>query len=173
MQKSIEHLLEELLSIRSGRAAPSLIESTKINVYGSAMILRDLASINAPEPRLLVVQPWDQNNVEPIVKALRENGMGFNPIAEGNVIRVAVPALSEERRSGLIKLVGEKAESTKVAIRASRREAIDEIAKNEKSGSISKDEAKRYNESVQKVTDELVGQVDKVISAKESDLKEI
>jgi ribosome recycling factor len=173
MQKAVEHLLEELLSIRSGRATPSLIESTKVNVYNSSMPLRDLASINAPEPRLLIVQPWDQNNVDPIVKALRENGMGFNPVAEGGVIRVAVPALSEERRGSLIKLVGEKSEMTRVAIRSARRDAIDEIDKNEKAGKLSKDDAKRYNESVQKVTDEFIEQIDKVVKKKEAELKEI
>lgn len=173
MQKVIEHLLEELVSIHSGRATPALIESTKVIAYGSAMILRDLATINVPEPRTLVVQPWDQDNVEPIVKAIRENGLGFNPISEGNVVRVAIPALSEERRGQLIKIVGEKSEVAKIAIRNLRREALDEIDKNERSGSISKDDAKRFSDNIQKITEELTGEVERVIENKEEELKEI
>jgi ribosome recycling factor len=173
MQKAIEHLLEELLSVRSGRAAPSLLESIKANAYGQMMGLKELASITAPEPRMLVVQPWDNGNTDSIAKAIREAGMGFNPVVESNLIRVAVPQLNEERRADLIKLVNEKSEASRVAIRGVRREAIDNIAKSEKSGRISKDDSKRFQDQVQKITDEMVGEVDKVAKAKELELKEI
>lgn len=173
MQKAVEHLLTDLLSVRSGRAAPSLLESVKASVYGSTMPLKELASISAPEPRLLVVQPWDQNNLEDIAKAIRDAGMGFNPIVENNLLRVAVPALNEERRADLIKLVSEKGETARVSIRSSRRDAIETIQKDEKGGKLSKDDSRRYSESVQKLTDEMVGEVDKVIGAKEVQLKEI
>lgn len=173
MQKVIEHMLEELMSIRSGRAAPSLLESIKANAYGSMMSLKELASITAPEPRMLLVQPWDQGNADGIVKAIRESGMGFNPIVESNTIRVAVPALNEERRADLIKLVNEKSEASRVAIRSVRREAIETISNEEKSGKISKDDSRRFTEQVQKITDEFVGEIDKVAKAKETELREI
>lgn len=173
MQKTIEHLLEELLGIRSGRATPSLLESVKVNAYGSNMAIKELASINVPEPRLLIVQPWDPNNTDPIAKAIRESGMSLNPIVEQSLIRVAVPPLNEERRAELIKLVGEKGETAKVAIRSARREAIEEVDKSEKGGKISKDDSHRYSEEIQKLTDDMTGEVDRVINAKETELKEI
>lgn len=141
--------------------------------YGSSMQLRDLAGITAPEPRLLVVQPWDQNNVDPVIKAIRDSDLGFNPVAEGATIRVAVPALSEERRESLIKLAHEKAETAKVSIRSARREAMETIEKEEKNGKISKDDLHRYSDQVQKVTDEMIGEVEKIISNKETELREI
>lgn len=173
MQKAIEHLLEELLSIRSGRAAPSLLESIKANAYGSMMGLKELASITAPEPRMLVVQPWDAGNIDTIAKAIRDAGMGFNPIVESNLIRVAVPALNEERRADLIKLVNEKSEAARVSIRSVRREILETIDKEEKNGRISKDDARRFHEQVQKITDEMVGEVDKVAKNKDAELREV
>lgn len=173
MQKAVEHLLEELLAVRTGRAAPSLLENIKASVYGSNMALKELASISAPEPRLLIVQPWDQNNTDPIAKAIRDANMGFNPIVEANLIRVAVPALNEERRADLIKVVSEKGETARVSIRSARREALETIQKEEKNGKLSKDDAHRFGENIQKITDELVGEVDKVTKAKEAELREI
>ena len=173
MQKAIEHLLEELLSIRSGRAAPSLLESVKASAYGQTMSLKELASITSPEPRMLMVQPWDAGNIDSIAKAIRDSGMGFNPIVESNMIRVAVPALNEERRNDLIKLVNEKSEAARVSIRAIRREIIETIEKEEKNGKISKDDSHRFQEQVQKITDEMVGEIDRVSSAKETELREV
>lgn len=173
MQKAVEHLLDELLSIRSGRAAPSLLESVKASAYGQVMSLKELASITAPEPRLLVVQPWDQGNTDVIAKAIREVGMGFNPIVEFNLIRVAVPQLNEERRNDLIKLVNEKSEAARVSIRSSRRDIIEAIDKEEKNGKISKDDSRRFGEQVQKITDEMVGEVDRVAKTKEAELREV
>ncbi|HSX58353.1 MAG TPA: ribosome recycling factor [Candidatus Saccharimonadales bacterium] len=173
MQASIEHLLSELLSVRSGRAAPSLLEGVKASAYGNQMTLKELASISAPEPRSLIVQPWDQGNVDAIAKAIREAGMGFNPIVESNLIRVAVPALTEERRADLIKLVSEKGEAARVSIRSARRDAIESIDKAEKGGKLSKDDSHRFREQVQKTTDEMISEVDKVVRAKETELKEI
>lgn len=173
MQKAVEHLLEELLAVRSGRANPSLLEGIKVNAYGAMMSLKELASINVPESRLLIVQPWDQGNKDSIAKAIRESGMGFNPIVEDNLIRVAVPALNEERRADLIKVVNEKGETARVAIRSVRREAIDSIQKEEKNSKISKDEAHRFSEQVQKNTDEMIAEIDKVVKAKDTELREI
>lgn len=173
MQKAIEHLLEELLSVRSGRANPSLLEGVKVNAYGSMMALKELASINVPEARLLIVQPWDQGNKDAIAKAIRESGMGFNPIVEDNLIRVAVPALNEERRNDLIKVVNEKGEAARVSIRSVRREALESIQKEEKNSKISKDEAHRFSEQVQKITNEMTGEIEKVVSSKDAELREI
>ncbi len=161
------------MSVRSGRANPSLLEGVKVSAYGSMMPLKELASINVPEPRLLIVQPWDQTNKDAIAKAIRESGMGFNPVVEDNLIRVAVPALNEERRNDLIKVVNEKGEAARVSIRAIRRETLESIQKEEKNSKISKDEERRYSESVQKITDEMTGEIDKVVKAKDSELREI
>lgn len=173
MQKAVEHLLEELLSVRSGRANPSLLEGVKVNAYGAMMPMKELATINVPEARLLIVQPWDQGNKDAIAKAIRDSGMGFNPIVEDNLIRVAVPSLNEERRNDLIKVVNEKGEAARVSIRSIRRDTIDSIQKEEKNSSISKDEARRYSESVQKITDEMTSEIDKVVKSKDSELREI
>ena len=173
MQKAIEHLLEDLLSVRSGRANPSLIEGIKVSVYGSQMAIKELGNINVPEPRLLIVQPWDQNNKDAIAKAIRESGMGFNPVVEDNLIRVSVPTLTEERRNDLIKIVHEKGEAARVSVRAIRRETIESIGKEEKNGKISKDDSHRFSEQVQKITDEMGGEVEKVVTTKEAELKEI
>ncbi len=173
MQKAIEHFLEELLGVRSGRAAPSLIEGVKLSVYGQTMTIKELASVSAPEPRLLLVQPWDPNNSEPIAKAIRDSGMSFNPQIENNLIRVAVPQLNEERRADLVKIVSEKSEAAKVSIRSIRREAMDRIEKEEKNGEISKDDAKRHGDNIQKVTDDMTSEVEKIFRNKEAELREI
>ena len=173
MQKAIEHFIEELLGIRSGRAAPSLVEGIKVNAYGQSMAVKELASVSAPEPRLLLIQPWDPNNAEPIAKAIRDSGMSFNPQVESNGIRVAVPQLNEERRNDLIKIVAEKSEAAKVSVRAARRDAMETIDKEEKRGEISKDDAKRHSDNIQKLTEDMTTEVDKIYKNKEAELREI
>ena len=173
MQKVTEHLKQEFSSVRTGRANPALIEQVKVDVYGSIMVLRDLASINAPEPRLLVVQPWDKNNADLIVKAIRESGGGLNPAEDGDVIRVPIPSLSEERRKELIKMVHEKTEGARVAVRVNRRDAMERIEKDEKRSKISKDDRHRHQESVQKVTDEATNELDNMLKSKESELSQV
>jgi ribosome recycling factor len=173
MEKAVEHLKQELASVRTGRANPALIEQVKVEVYGSTMVLRDLASINAPEPRLLVVQPWDKNNTDMIVKAIRESGSSLNPAEDGDVIRVPIPQLNEERRRELIKLVHEKTEGARVAIRVTRRDAMEKIEKDEKRGKISKDDRHRHQESVQKVTDEATKKIDDILKSKEAELSQV
>ena len=173
MNKAVEHLNQELSSVRTGRANPALIEQIKIDVYGSSMVLRDISSINSPEPRLLVVQPWDKANSDAIVKAIREEGQGLNPVEESDVIRVPIPQLNEERRKELIKVVRDKAENSKVVIRSTRRESMDRLEADEKSGEISKDDKHRYAEMVQKVTDEVSREIDDILKSKETDLTQI
>jgi ribosome recycling factor len=173
MTKALSHLEEELRGIRSGRATPALLEGIKVNVYGSMMALRDVASINSPEPRLLVVQPWDPNNSDPIAKAIRESGLGFNPAVDSNTVRVPVPPLTEERRGELSKLVNEKAETGRVAVRAVRREAMESVDRDKKSARISEDEAKRAETDIQKVTDELMKTLEEKVKAKQAELAQI
>ena len=173
MNKAVEHAKTELAGVRTGRANPALLEQVKVDAYGSSMVLRDIASINSPEPRLLLVQPWDKANTDAIIKSIRESVQGLNPVEEGNVIRVAIPQLTEERRRELIKLVHEKAETSKVAIRSARREAMETLEKNERSGKISKDDKHRYSEQVQKITDEASSVIDDILKSKESDLNQV
>lgn len=173
MQKALEHLKQELVSVRTGRANPALIDQIKVDVYGSTMILRDVASINSPEPRLLLVQPWDKGNAQVIMKAIRDSGQGLNPSEDSNVIRVPIPQLNEDSRKELIKLVHEKVENAKVSVRSSRREAMEIIDKEEKRGKISKDDRYQYAEKVQKVTDEISELIDDILKAKEQDLSQV
>ena len=173
MQKALEHLREELAGVRTGRASPALLEGVKVEAYGAKMNLRDLASINTPEPRLLVVQVWDRGNITAVERAIRESGSGLNPVTENNLIRVAVPPLSEERRKEMIRLVGEKTESGRVAIRQIRREALEEIDAAEKKKKVSEDEKFRFHEQAQKVTDEISHQVENLARAKEKELLEV
>ena len=173
MQKALEHLRGELAGVRTGRANPSLLEEIKVDVYGTKMNLRDLASINAPEPRLLVVQIWDRNNLSLVEKAIRDANLGLNPATEGNLIRVAIPSLNEERRKEMIKLVNGRTEGARVAIRQIRREAIEEIDKLEKAKKISEDEKFRKDQEVQKVTENFSSQLEQIAKAKENEILQI
>lgn len=173
MEKALVHLDEEMRGIRSGRATPALLEGIKVVAYGNPMSLRDLASINAPEPRLLVVQPWDAGNTDSIAKAIREAGLGFNPVTESNIVRVPVPALTEERRTELTKLVNEKAEISRVAIRAVRREAMESIDRDKKSAKISEDEQKRAENEIQKITDNHMKSLEDKVKSKQVELAQI
>ncbi|MDP2671143.1 MAG: ribosome recycling factor [bacterium] len=173
MNKALSHLDEELKGVRTGRATPALIEGVKVAVYGSPLNLRDVASVNAPEPRMLLVQPWDPNNTDAVAKAIREAGLGFNPIVEANLVRVPVPELTEERRNELTKLVSEKAEGARVALRAIRREAMETIDKEKKNSQISEDEQKRHQEQVQKITDEDMKTLEERVKSKQAELAQI
>lgn len=173
MQKALEYFREEISSIRTGRATPALIETLKIDAYGSKMDLRDLASINAPEPRLLVIQVWDQANVQPIEVAIRKSDLAVNPVIENNLIRIPVPSLSEERRREMTKLVGEKSEKARVAVRQIRRDAVDKIQGAEKNKEISEDQKFKASDSIQKITDEFSKQLDEAAKQKENEILQI
>ena len=173
MQKALEHLREGLAGVRTGRANPALLETIKVEAYGTRMDLRDLASINAPESRLLVVQVWDQGNIAAVEKSLRGSELALNPATEGNLIRVPIPSLSEDRRREMIKIVHEKAEAARVSIRQIRREAIEEIDKAEKRKEIPEDDKFRFHEQVQKTTDDISRQVEDIVKIKEKELSEV
>ena len=173
MKKALEYLHGELAGVRTGRANPSLLEEIKVDAYGTKMNLRDLASINAPEPRLLVVQIWDRNNLALVEKAIRDSGLGLNPSTEGNLIRVAIPTLNEERRKEMIKLVNERTEGARVAIRQIRRETIEEIDKLEKAKKISEDDRFRKDEEIQKITENFSSQVENIAKSKEAEILQV
>lgn len=173
MEKALAHLKEELSSVRTGRASPALLETLKVEAYGTKMDLRDLASINSPEPRLLVLQVWDNANVQAVERAIRESDLALNSATENNIIRVPIPPLSEERRREMTRIVGDKSEGARVSARQIRREAIDSINKAEKRKEISEDEKFRASEKVQKAIEEITSQIDNLAKAKMREILQI
>ena len=173
MEKALAHLKEELVSVRTGRASSALLETLKVEAYGTKMDLRDLASINSPEPRLLILQVWDNANVQAVERAIRESDLALNSTTENNIIRVPIPPLSEERRREMTKIVGDKSEGARVSVRQIRREAIDSINKAEKRKEISEDEKFRASERVQKATEEITSQIDNLAKAKMREILQI
>ena len=173
MQKSIESLKSELAKLRAGRANPSLLEHIQVPYYGSDMPLNQVATINIENARTLTVSPWEKNLMAAIEKAIRTSDLGLNPSTSGNMIRVPLPALSEERRKELIKLVKEEGEQAKVSVRNIRRDANNEFKNLLKDKKISEDEERRAQTNVQKMTDKFIEEVDKLLEIKEKDLMEV
>ncbi len=173
MQKSVEGLKKELATIRTGRATPTLIEHIKVEYAGVFTPLNQVASISVPEARLLVVQPWDKGSIRSIEKAILTSDLGLNPVNDGNVIRINIPLLSEERRQELIKVVRKRVEERRIAIRNLRREAMDELKELEKNKDISQDEHKRALNQLQKLTDSFIANTEQIGRDKETELMEI
>ncbi len=172
MEKSVSLLVQELSKLRTGRASPALLESVKVEYYGSVLPLNQVATISIPEPRLMIIQPWDKTALPAIEKALYKSPIGLTPNNDGNVIRLSIPPLTTERRDELVKLVQRLGEDTKVAIRNVRREANNDIKKEEKNKKISEDEAFNSQEEVQKITDEYIEKVDDILKKKEKEIRE-
>lgn len=170
MEKTLQALRRELASLRAGRAAPSLLDKIEVEYYGTMTPLNQLSNISAPEPRLLVIQPWDKSAISAIEKALQKSELGITPTNDGDVIRINIPPLTEERRAELVRVVKKTGEEAKVSIRNIRRDANDEYKKMEKSGDLSEDEARRYQEEIQKLTDDFVKQIDEAVTSKEKDI---
>lgn len=170
MEKTLQALRRELASLRAGRAAPSLLDKIEVEYYGTMTPLNQLSNISAPEPRLLVIQPWDKSAISAIEKALQKSELGITPTNDGDVIRINIPPLTEERRAELVRVVKKAGEEAKVSIRNIRRDANDEYKKMEKSGDLSEDEARRYQEEIQKLTDDFVKQIDEAVTSKEKDI---
>ncbi|MBE9482770.1 MAG: ribosome recycling factor [Chloroflexi bacterium] len=170
MQMSIETLNRELASIRTGHATPSLIEHIKVEYSGALIPLNQIAGISAPEARLLVIQPWDPGSIHSIEKSILKSDLGLNPINDGNVIRLNIPPLTEERRQELIKIVRRRVEERRIAIRNLRREAMDELKRLEKNKDISQDEHKRSLDQLQKLTDSFIASTEKIGQDKEVEL---
>jgi ribosome recycling factor len=173
MKKSLESLKADLLTIRTGKATPALLDSVRVEAYGSVMPLSQVASITAPQPRLLVVQPWDKKVMSAIVRAIQKADLGVNPAEDGELIRLPIPALTEERRHDLVKRAKKTGEEARVTIRGIRREANDELKKAEKDHAVSEDEADRLRAEVQKVTDKHGVLVDEILARKEKEILEV
>jgi ribosome recycling factor len=173
MEKSAGVVQSEFGTIRTGKASPDLVSHITIDVYGTSMKLRDVAAITTPDPRMIVVQPWDAGNVEPIRKSLEESKLGITPMVDGKLIRLPIPQLSEERRQDLIKAIRKIAEEGRVSIRSNRRHAIEEVKKIQKDGKITEDQLADGEKAVQKLTDQYVGEIDKSLTAKEAELLKV
>ncbi|ADL68936.1 ribosome recycling factor [Thermoanaerobacterium thermosaccharolyticum] len=172
MKKSIAVLKNELMSIRAGRANPALLDRISIDYYGTMTPINKLATITAPEPKVIIIQPWDTSKISEIEKAIQKSDLNINPTSDGKIIRLVFPDLTEERRKELVKLVHKKGEEARVAVRQIRRDANDIIKKMDKNGEISEDEKLKSEESVQKLTDKYIKEIDKILEQKEKEIME-
>ncbi len=170
MKGAVESLRHDLGGLRTGRANTTLLDPVTVEVYGSHMPLNQVATVSAPEPRLLSVQVWDKSNIGPVEKAIRSAGLGLNPINDGNTLRLPIPDLTEERRKELAKLAHQYAEKARVAIRNVRRDGMDALKADETKKEISEDERKRSEADVQKLTDDFIKQADDVAVQKEQEI---
>jgi ribosome recycling factor len=172
MEKSIEHLQHELARVRTGRATPTLLDGVKVDYYGSTVPINQVSTVSAPEPRLIVVQPWEKRMIAEVEKAIMSADLGLNPSNDGNLIRIPIPELSDERRHDLMKLVRKFCEDTRVAIRNVRRDANDHIKKLEKAHEISEDHSHDAQIDIQEMTDRFIKNVDELLTHKEHEVLE-
>jgi ribosome recycling factor len=170
MKGAVDSFRSDLGGLRTGRANTTLLDPVVVEVYGSNMPLNQVATVSAPEPRMLSVQVWDRSNVTPVEKAIRSAGLGLNPITDGQMLRLPIPDLTEERRKELAKLAGQYAEKAKIAIRNVRRDANDSLKTDENKKEISEDDRKRLETEVQKMTDEMIKAVDDAAANKEKEI---
>src|SRR5881296_2164481 len=170
MIKTEQVVVNELSGVRTGKASPALVENILVEVYGSQMRIRELAGITTPEPRMLVLQPWDVNTLHPIEKAIQKSNLGINPSVQGKIIRIVLPELSTERRIEFTKIVKKMAEDGRVAIRHVRRDAIEHLKKETKEGLITEDELKHAEKEVQRLTDQYIAKIDEHLAHKEKEI---
>jgi ribosome recycling factor len=173
MDKAIEAVRREFASVRTGKASPALLDTVRVEAYGTFVPLNQVATINAPEPRLLLIQPFDRVNMGPIEKAIQASGLGLNPANDGKVIRVPIPPLTEERRKEFVKLLHKYAEEGRVAIRLVRKDANDDVKRREKAHEISEDDARREQDEVQKLTNQYVEKIEELLKHKEEEVMEV
>lgn len=173
MKKSIEVLRKELSTVRAGRANPSLLDKITLDYYGTPTPINQVGNISVPEARLLVIQPYDRGMIGAIEKAIMKSDLGITPANDGNVIRIAIPPLNEERRKELVKQVHKKSEEEKVALRNIRRDAIDTCKAKEKAKEITEDEQKKFHEDIQKITDRYIMEIDKISESKQQEIMEV
>lgn len=173
MKKTVEVIRRELAGLRAGRATPALLDKITVNYYGTPTPVNQLATISAPEARLLVVQPWDRSVLPEIEKAILKSDLGITPVSDGNVLRLVIPQLTQERRQELVKQVRKKAEEGRVAIRNIRREANDQLKARQKHENLSEDELRRRQDEVQKLTDKYIKEVDQVAALKEQEIMQV
>lgn len=173
MEKALESLRREFSAVRTGKASPALLETVRVDAYGSKMPIHQVATVSVPEPRMMIVQPWDKGLLAAIDKAIRAAELGLNPASDGNILRVPVPALNEERRREMVKLLHRLAEEGRVAVRIARQEANKEIKAKEGAHEIGEDDARRQLDDVQKLTDEYIARVDAMLKTKEQEVMEV
>ncbi len=173
MKKALEGVRRELSGIRSGKASPALLDTVRVEAYGQPMPLNQLGQVTAPEPRLIVVQPYDRGLVKAIARAIMQSELGLNPTDDGTVVRVPIPSLTEERRRDLVKLVARFAEEGRVHVRQVRHEAIHDLKKQGKDGALPEDEERRLETEAQKLTDRFIGVIDELLKKKTSEVMEV
>lgn len=173
MEKAVGVLKRDLVTVRAGRATPSMLDKVTVEYYGAPMPVNQVASVTVPDPRQLVITPWEKNMLAEIEKAIQKSDLGVNPMNDGNVIRLVIPPLTEQRRQELVKVVKKMSEESRVAVRNVRRDANDELKKLEKNGDVSEDEVHRVLDRIQGLTDKFISEVDKLAQAKESELTEV
>ena len=170
MEKSLENTKHEFTTIRSGKANPTMLDSLRVEMYGSHMTMHQVANVSSPEPRLLVVTPFDKGQIKAIEKAIRESDMGLDPAIQGNIVRIPLPAMNEQRRKDLVKVVHKFAEEGKVAVRHWRTEARDKFKKLD---CVSEDDVKHAEKDLQKVHDDFIAKIDGLVKAKEAEIMEV
>jgi ribosome recycling factor len=173
MEAAVEAMRREFATVRSGKATPALLDTVRVDAYGSKMPLNQVATVSSPEPRMLIVQPWDKSLATAVEKAIRSAEMGLNPANDGSVIRVPIPPLNEERRREMVRLLHKMAEESRVAVRHARQEANKTIKQSQQEAGVSEDDARRQMDEVQKLTDEYIGKVDQLLKSKEEEVMEV
>ncbi|MCG8449940.1 MAG: ribosome recycling factor [Pirellulales bacterium] len=173
MDGAFNVLKQEFGSLRTGRANASLLDPISVDAYGTPMPLNQLATITVPEPRTISVQVWDKSQVDAVDKAIRESGLGLNPIGEGQVLRIPIPELNEERRQELAKQAAKYAEQARVAVRNVRRDGMDQLKRQEKAGEMGQDEQHTHGAEVQEITDSIISKIDEALSAKEEEIMQV
>ncbi len=173
MQGALNVLKQEFSGLRTGRANSSLLDSINVDAYGTPMPLNQLATVTVPEPRMISVQVWDKSQIEAVDKAIREADLGLNPIGEGQVLRIPIPELNEERRQEIAKLAAKYAEQARIAVRNVRRDGMEQLKRQEKDGDIGQDEQHTHGAEVQDLTDTMINQIDEILSLKETEITTI
>ncbi|HSH45014.1 MAG TPA: ribosome recycling factor [Longimicrobiales bacterium] len=173
MEASVDAMRREFAGVRTGKATTTILDMVRVDAYGSKMPLNQVATVNTPEPRLLVVQPWDKGLIGEVEKGILSADLGLNPSNDGNVIRIPIPPLSEERRKDMVRLLHKMAEEGRISVRHARQEANKEIKQRQQDHEISEDEAHRQLEEVQRITDEYVARIDELMDAKEAEVMEV
>jgi ribosome recycling factor len=173
MEKTLEATRHDFSTVRTGKANPQLLDSVQVDMYGSKMPLNQVATVSAPEPAMITIQPWDKNALQPIEKAIQKSDLGLNPSNDGNMIRIVIPPLNEERRKEFVKLVKKMAEDGRIAVRNHRRDAIEVLRKAEKDKEISEDDSHRLQKEVQELTDSYIEKVDEAVESKEAEIMQV
>jgi ribosome recycling factor len=173
MHGAVDVLKQEFGGLRTGRASTSLLEPIKVDAYGSDMPLNQVGTVSVPEPRMITVQVWDKSMVGAVEKAIRDSGLGLNPAADGQLVRVPIPELTEERRQEMAKIAGKYAEQARVSVRNVRRHCMDELKKAEKSGDLSEDDHKIYADEIQAMTDKTISEIDEASNNKQAEITQV